>query len=378
MPTRKQIEELIKNSFSDVEYPGEGHLIDSLEGEEPKYLAQEFKGKKDWRKLDSKFIDLAPQGFSTALSFFSDEAFRFYLPAYLIADLRGRLKNTDVLFHLCHGLDDASKNRKVNPRRYGDRTRFHERIYKFTMFNSRQVRAIIQFIKYKIRWPDLLEVDVLKVEQALRNYWERREICIKEFAECLESPEKSANTDPGPVTAGGKMATKRQIEKHIREAFANARPPLPWCIAGGQEGVESKNLTQEFLEKKNWRKLDAKFLDQAPRGLSTALSLFSDEAIRFYLPAYLIADLRGELKKADVIGHLCHGFGDADKDRKIDPKRFGERTWFHGSQYRFAVFGKEQARAIVEFLRCKHGLPNLPETVKESIEQALRNYWGSR
>ena len=34
----------------------------------------------------STLIDRAPDGFGSALSFFSDEAFRFYLPAYLIAD----------------------------------------------------------------------------------------------------------------------------------------------------------------------------------------------------------------------------------------------------------------------------------------------------
>ena len=60
--------------------------------EEPYLLEEEFKGKTDWQLLDSEFIDQAPDGLASALSFFSDEAFRFYLPAYLIADIDGKLK----------------------------------------------------------------------------------------------------------------------------------------------------------------------------------------------------------------------------------------------------------------------------------------------
>jgi hypothetical protein len=175
MATTKQIEGLIMKSFAGVEYPGDGYLSGSVEGEEPVYLAREFKGKRDWRKLDAKFLDLAPRGFSTALSFFSDEAFRFYLPAYLIADLRGELKNVNVIFHLCHGFDDGSKDRKVNPRRYGDRNWFREKYYRFATFNTGQARTIIVFLKNKFNQPELDDMDKELIEQALRNYWGRRD-----------------------------------------------------------------------------------------------------------------------------------------------------------------------------------------------------------
>src|SRR5881392_3931678 len=92
----------IRDAFARVEYPGDWCLIGSLEGSEPALLAKEFKGKTDWRTLEASFIDQAPGGFGSALSFFSDEAFHFYLPAYLLADLGEQLKQADPVFHLTH------------------------------------------------------------------------------------------------------------------------------------------------------------------------------------------------------------------------------------------------------------------------------------
>src|SRR2546430_7340434 len=105
----------IREAFSSVEYPGDWRLRGSGEGTEPFLLEKEFRGKDDWRKLDAKFIDSAPDGFATALGFFSDEAFRFYLPAYLIADLEGHLERTNPVFHLTHGLDAETRNKPINP-----------------------------------------------------------------------------------------------------------------------------------------------------------------------------------------------------------------------------------------------------------------------
>src|SRR5215469_13519814 len=114
----------IAAAFDAVPYPGDDHLRNSNEGDEPFLLEQDFKGKSDWRALDSKFLDQAPDGFATALSFFTHEAFRFYLPAYLIADLRGQLQRADPVFYLTHGLEESSRSVLINPNRYGERTWF--------------------------------------------------------------------------------------------------------------------------------------------------------------------------------------------------------------------------------------------------------------
>jgi len=84
----------ITSAFATVEYPGDESLIGSNQGDEPFLLEEEFKGKTDWQALNPTFLDQAPGGFASALSFFSNEAFHFYLPAYLVADLKGQLEYT--------------------------------------------------------------------------------------------------------------------------------------------------------------------------------------------------------------------------------------------------------------------------------------------
>lgn len=106
-----------RKSFQGAAYPADDNLRNSSEGTEPFVLEEEFKGKDAWQELTPEFLDRAPGGFSSALSFFSPEAFRFYLPAYLPADLSQELKSTDVTYYLTHGLTDPTRDLKVDPRR---------------------------------------------------------------------------------------------------------------------------------------------------------------------------------------------------------------------------------------------------------------------
>ena len=162
---------MIRDAFCDVEYPGDWCLKGSYEGEEPYLLENEFKGKSTWQTLDAAFLDQAPDGYGSALSFFSDEAFRFYLPAYLIADLDQKLRMVDPVFHLCFGLDDVHGCQPINPRRYGDRTWFTEKQHKFAMFSPSQAGAIVAYLNYKATQDEFQRP---MIEQALQNYWLQR------------------------------------------------------------------------------------------------------------------------------------------------------------------------------------------------------------
>jgi len=165
------LKSLIRDAFSGVEYPGDWCLRGSDEGEEPYLLEKEFAGKNDWRLLDPTFLDQAPQGYASALCFFSDEAFRFYLPAYLITDLDGALASSEPVFHLTYGLDDRGKTEKVNPRRYGERTWFESARHKFAVFDRVQAAAIVAYLELK-RESD--EFERATIDQALENYWRDR------------------------------------------------------------------------------------------------------------------------------------------------------------------------------------------------------------
>lgn len=161
----------IREAFAHVTFPGDWCLRDSNEGDEPFLVEQAFRGKTDWRKLDPEFLDLAPEGYGSALSFFSDEAFHFYLPAYLLADVDRLLEHHNPVFHLIHGLTNDSRNKPINPRRFGERTWFHYAVHKFAMFNQREAAAIVAYLNYK---RELCDFDQKEIDEALANYWRQR------------------------------------------------------------------------------------------------------------------------------------------------------------------------------------------------------------
>jgi Family of unknown function (DUF6714) len=174
------------------------------------------------------------------------------------------------------------------------------------------------------------------------------------------------------------MSDKERVKAHIREAFARIEYPGDWCLRGSNEGDEPYWVEDEFRGKRDWQSLVPKFLDEAPSGLASALSFFSDEAFRFYLPAYLIADLDGGLECVDPVFHLTYGLDDDSKNETVNPKRYGERTWLHEATHKFAMFTRAQAAAIVEYLQCNCDSDDHSDLKRVQIEQALRNYWLAR
>lgn len=168
------------------------------------------------------------------------------------------------------------------------------------------------------------------------------------------------------------MSDLEPIEAQIRSAFADVKFPGDWCLSGSKEGDEPRLLDEEFKDKTDWRTLTPQFLDRAPAGYRSALSFFSDEAFRFYLPAYLIADLAGQLEEVDPLHHLIHGLTDDALRERVNPQRYGERTWFEDARHKMAVFNRAQASAIVAYLRHER---TVCEHRAEEIDQALTNYW---
>lgn len=169
------------------------------------------------------------------------------------------------------------------------------------------------------------------------------------------------------------MLDKVLIKAQILEAFANVEYPGDWCLRRTNEGEEPNMVAKAFLGKSDWRLLDVAFIDRAPEGLSSALSFFSDEAFRFYLPAYLIADLDGQLHFTDPAVYLCQGLSDSSRNERIS-HRFGARTWFDESKYRFSTFFPQEASAVVAYLRWRLQAEESNE-LRDRIDQALLNYW---
>lgn len=181
MSDREAVINQIREAFANVTYPGDDFLQGSFEGSEPYEVVSPFKGKTDWRILDAQFLD-AHYG---ALSFFSEGGFRFFLPAYLVADLHDKLQTADPVFHLTHGFFDASvevpteqrifvrrigKSAFVNPRRFGAMTFYDYARYRLSIFTREEAQAIVAYLTYT-RGTDPHKLKNGEIDAALNLYW---------------------------------------------------------------------------------------------------------------------------------------------------------------------------------------------------------------
>ncbi len=181
--------------------------------------------------------------------------------------------------------------------------------------------------------------------------------------------------------------TQRVIEQ-IRQAFSDTERPGDAFLQGSHEGCEPGEAIAPFLGVTDWSQLDPKVLDAN----YNALSFFSEGGFRYFLPAYLIADLQDLLKTADPVFHLTNGFSDKvvkipagqriyektiGKSAFVNPRRYGAMTWHDHARFQLSVFTREEAGAIVAYLEHKrdadpHGLN------AEEINAALDSFWRDR
>jgi hypothetical protein len=166
--TSDEVKDIIRRAFAGATYPGDGALVRS-QGEEPNAVIDLFRGKTDWRALTADFVDLAGAASPSALSFFSPAAFRFYLPAYLIADLDGALRYTEPVFFLYWGLDNTTRDLRATTQTWWEVQQAH-----FAPFTNEEAAAIVEYLRCKAESRTTSEHDQRAIADALRNYWVRR------------------------------------------------------------------------------------------------------------------------------------------------------------------------------------------------------------
>lgn len=184
MPSAESVIQIVRDAFAANEYPGDTFLIGSLEGCEPEDEVGPFRGKTKWQELDAAFLD-AQAG---ALSFFSEAGLRFFLPAFLVADVNGRLERADPLFVLTHGFHDRSisipaggrrftirsgRSAFVNPRRYGAMTFGDHARARLSVFAREEAAAIVEYLKFR-RSGDTDGIQRPDIEAALDGFWRQR------------------------------------------------------------------------------------------------------------------------------------------------------------------------------------------------------------
>ncbi|MDR2983031.1 MAG: hypothetical protein LBV12_12405 [Puniceicoccales bacterium] len=281
----EKIIELITDAFAAVECPPDWCLRNSDEGDEPFLLEQEFADKTDWRGLDPEFLDQAPAGYATALYFFSNEAFRFYLPAYLIADIRGQLNRVNPIFRLTHGLDNSSRNERINPRRYGEMTWFDYARYKFSMFTHQQIEAIVAYLEWK-KFNDAIDPPLH--HRGIRQLLEWQTILMKTPIKkvlfvCAKNKIRS-------VTAEKMFAASQHYQVRSRGVGNDARVKLTAGDIGWADVIfvmekNHKNLiAQKFREKIQGKRIITLFIEDIYEPMEEALIL----ELRSKLAPYLV------------------------------------------------------------------------------------------
>lgn len=184
MSDRDRVIEQIRLAFGGIPYPGDGYLQGGHEGTEPSEAIAPFKGGHNWQDIEPAVLDAN----SDALSFFSEEGFRFFLPAFLIADLRGQLRTGDPLFHLTNGFHDSSMTLKartrafvkklgrhalLNPRRYGAMTFEDHARFRLSVFAREEAAAIVAYLQNR-READREGIHRPQIDAALKSFWLER------------------------------------------------------------------------------------------------------------------------------------------------------------------------------------------------------------
>jgi len=174
---------LIREAFAATAHPGDGFLQGSREGEDAFAAVEPFRGIGDWEAMEPSELDRNYD----ALSFLSEGGFRYFLPAYLVADINGELETADAVFHLAGGFEDASvelpiggkvyrrkigKSAFVNPRRYGAMTFEDYARFRLSVFSREEAGAIVAYLEYRRDLPDALDAEAINA--ALDGFWRSR------------------------------------------------------------------------------------------------------------------------------------------------------------------------------------------------------------
>ena len=185
MLDKEQLIDLITQAFKETQHPGDAFLQGSQQGCEPAEVIAPFKGVNHWSEVDHAILD--PN--ESALSFFTEGGFRHFLPAFLIADIQGRLQTADPVFHLTHGFipektievpaggrihrRSTGKSTLINPKLYGAMTWHDHALQRLSAFTREEACAIVAYLEYR-RDADLHGINQVDINAALDHFWRRR------------------------------------------------------------------------------------------------------------------------------------------------------------------------------------------------------------
>jgi len=157
------------------------------------------------------------------------------------------------------------------------------------------------------------------------------------------------------VNAKSERKAIAAVQNAIFHAFAGVALNHGVGLSEGLEidsyaDVETRSAARASDEKNDWTAIPASELN----GAATSLAYFDAAGMRFHLPAYLIADLRGHLDQ-DVLFHLIH----------------------RGLDDRYSLSSEQQRAAVRSYLALQLELLPQPnrQFQQQSILETINGFW---
>jgi hypothetical protein len=363
----------IVQAFSGLEPPAPSDLINPYENYlsrfyDPAKTAESagvFRDQiagKHWSDLNYEY--LITQANWAAFSYLSAEGYRYYLPALLVLALDYLTVPDTVeghpLFTILWELRPEWRDLYYDNKRHFT--------YQTSQFSPAQYRAVCSFLELVF---DSLDFHRFAAAQALKWGWNRHEhpalSKITAYFHQLHHYEY-------PIAADPQIAA---LVEQIKAAFAEV--PYP-----GDENIclrpdyESAEYVLEFRGL-NWKILHPAFL----RKQLGALSFLTPAAHRYFLPAYLIADIMVWHSDTPVL-ELTNKFQhEPAEEAEIEPllaksrstglteAEYHRMAHYFGAE-RFAPFSQAERKAIIAYLRYKASTEEYDE---KDVERALQQYW---
>jgi hypothetical protein len=358
----------IHAAFGNLPTPAERTLIlpcaeRDRAGEES--IRRDLAGKP-WQSLSAEFLEQRWASFC----YLSPTAYRYYLPSLLV----GALDSLDGRQPFVHSVLFSLPPSFWHLYYKGRDERFQSRL---EAFNDEQLRAVAGFLGLVFEESESLRH---LAAQAVRWGWNR-----------VETPASAAvrgyyhrlHTFVYPEPADPQVA---DLFQQIREAFAATPYPGDNRLCGSDQGDEPAEYAME-LRGLRWETVHPELLAHC----YAALSFLSAEGFRYFLPAFLLADLLEWESNANPVFHLTYGhegggieinqsileglenlFGKkgAEVLQGIDyHHRRGERELYAVSRH--AGFTRAERLAIIRYLEYRAS----DDYERPVIERALAGYW---
>jgi len=318
MEKSEALRDRILETFASSDVPDADALFDTSDAECLE-RTDAFRGRK-WSDLTFEFLE---EQQPDALEYFSATAYRYFLPAYLLAAL---YRESSVRYFTISTLTQDRRDPVTC-------AWFLERVGALTPEQRSLLKVFLQYLEANA---ENKSTRVL-CSDALNSYWWNTE------KKAFESVERE------------------ELRKRIEDAFSMSPYPGDKNLAEDPKDLESKQVARVFQGKK-WEEVDLDFLERPGAHLS-ALFFFSDVAYHYYLPAYLLVSVQEKAcdygTRADVLCALT---------RRAEP---GLRLWF---DKRHACLTPAQKKVIREFLLFTEDFSEY-ESARKDATQALDSYW---